>query len=218
MGETLRLHQTSNVVAFGRRDVIAPGYRSAVAAARRCGFDAIQRLAGGRAAAFHTGTLAFSWAIPAIDPRAGVEDRFARVAGIMTRAFRRLGAEARIGEVPGEYCPGAYSVNLDGRIKVMGVGQRLVRGAAHVGGVVVVRDGRKIRDVLTPVYEALELDWDPETAGALEDSLPGVELHQVRTAILDEIALVATIEIGDLSHDVRAMGRRLSTAHAANTH
>ena len=37
----------------------------------------------------------------------------------------------------------------------MGVGQRLVRGAAHVGGVVVVDQGDRIRDVLLPVYDAL---------------------------------------------------------------
>ena len=99
-------------------------------------------------------------------------------------AFERLGIDARIGELPGEYCPGKWSVNVGGRVKVMGVGQRLVRGAAHVGGVVVVDDGERIRDVLIPVYRALQLDWDPRTTGALADRAPGLDNEKVSSAII----------------------------------
>ena len=48
-----------------------------------------------------------------------------RVAGL---GLGRLGVDARVGEVPGEYCPGAFSVNARGRIKLAGVGQRLISG------------------------------------------------------------------------------------------
>ncbi len=216
MGETLRLHATSDVVAFGRRDVVTPGYRQAVAAAQDLGFLAVERLAGGRAAVFHAGTLGFSWAIPAVDPRAGVQERFSRVAELMTAAFRRLGADARIGEVPGEYCPGAFSVNIAGAYKVMGVGQRLVRGAAHVGGVVVVSDAARLRSVLGPVYEALGIDWDAATAGALEDAIPGVDLETVRAAILEEVGRVASVGTATISLEVAEMGRRLSATHRPN--
>ena len=89
-------------------------------------------------------------------------------------ALARLGVDARVGEVPGEYCPGAFSVNARGRTKLAGVGQRLISGAAHLGGVVVVRDSAGVRDVLIPVYEALGLEWDPETTGSVEDEVPGV--------------------------------------------
>ena len=68
MGETFRLYIPGRVVAFGRQDVVAQGYRGAVDACRREGFEAVERLAGGRAAVFHEGTLAFSWAIPTADP------------------------------------------------------------------------------------------------------------------------------------------------------
>jgi octanoyl-[GcvH]:protein N-octanoyltransferase len=213
MPETLRVDAASDVVAFGRRDVITPGYRHAVAAAVARGFEAVERLAGGRAAAFHTGTLAFSWAIPAVDPRAGVQDRFERVSELMATVFRKLGADARVGEVPGEYCPGSHSVNIGGTQKVMGVGQRLVRGAAHIGGVVVVNDAERIRDVLVPVYEALDLAWDPNTAGALDDTVPGVGVEDVRRAILEEVAESATLVTQVLPADVAEMGRRLSPTH-----
>jgi len=37
----------------------------------------------------------------------------------MAAAFRRLGVDARVGEVSGEYCPGAHSVNARGATKLI---------------------------------------------------------------------------------------------------
>ena len=42
--------------------------------------------------------------------------------------------------------------------------------------------------MLEPVYEALELAWDPGTVGAVEDEAPGVTLGDVETAIIAELA------------------------------
>ncbi|HZA60441.1 MAG TPA: lipoate--protein ligase family protein [Actinomycetota bacterium] len=186
--ETLRLHRPAAVVAFGPRDRVAARFLEAVAAAEDNGFAAVERLAGGRAAVFHEGTIAFSWAIPLVTPRDGIRDRFDEIAGVMAEALAGLGVEARIGEVPGEYCPGEHSVNARGRSKLMGVGQRIVSGAAHVGGVVVVSGADRVRTVLLPVYEALDLAWDPSTAGAIEDEVPGIGWDDVEAAILDRFA------------------------------
>ena len=184
--ETLRVYTPADVVAFGPQDTRAEGYATATAAARAAGFEAIERLAGGRAAVFHGGTIAFSWTMADTVPREDVMARFDEAADIMMRALRRLGIDARVGEVPGEYCPGQHSVNARGERKLMGVGQRLIRGAAHVGGVVVVSGGERIRDVLVPVYDALEVAWKPETVGSVEDELGGAEYEAVMEAILAE--------------------------------
>jgi lipoate-protein ligase A len=215
LGETLRIHPTTRVVAFGRQDAIAPGYARAVATARAMGYDPIERLAGGRAAIFHTGTLGFSWAVPAPEPRTHVHRRFETLAEIMCRAFADLGVDARVGEVDGEYCPGAYSVNVGGRYKVMGVGQRLVRGAAHVGGVVVVKGTEELRSVLGPVYGALDLSWQPEAAGALEDATTGIDLASVRRAILHRFGDLAEIATAPLPDPIRRDGVRLAPGHAS---
>jgi lipoate-protein ligase A len=183
MGATLRLHIPGPVVAFGRADRVTPGYGAAVRAAEAHGFTAVERLAGGRAAVFHESTIAFSMAIPEPEPKTGIRQRFEMVAGVMVGAFESLGVDARVGEIAGEYCPGQWSVNVGGKVKVMGVGQRLVRGAAHVGGVVVVDEADRIRDVLIPVYRALGLDWDPRTAGSLADRSPGLTNKLVRKSI-----------------------------------
>jgi lipoate-protein ligase A len=198
IGGTIRLHVPGPVVAFGRADRVTAGYESAVRAARAHGFEAVERLAGGRAAVFHEATIAFSLALPLADPRTGIQERFELVAGIMADAFDDLGVDARIGELPGEYCPGRWSVNVAGKVKVMGVGQRLVRHAAHIGGVVVVDEGHRIRDVLVPVYRALGLDWDPRTAGSLADQSPGITTELVMRSIERRLGEHFSLEEGDL--------------------
>jgi octanoyl-[GcvH]:protein N-octanoyltransferase len=186
--ETLRLHRPARVVAFGPKDRLAEGFGDAVRAAHEQGFASILRLAGGRAAVFHERTLAFSWAIPLPSPREGIRSRFELLAALIAEAFRSLGVDARVGAVPGEYCPGEFSVNARGATKLMGVGQRIVRHAAHVGGVVVVGDGARVRDVLIPVYRALCLEWDPSTSGSLEDEVSGVRWEDARRAIVERFA------------------------------
>lgn len=208
LGGIFRLYVPEPVVAFGLADRVAEGYRFAVRAARAHGFEAVERLAGGRAAVFHRSTIAFSWAVPDPEPRARIRERFDFIASIMVEAFETLGIDARIGEIPGEYCPGDWSVNVGGRVKVMGVGQRLVRRAAHVGGVVVVDDAERIRDVLVPVYRSLRLDWDPRTAGALADRAPGIDIGSVTAAITEAFSSRIPLERGVLPAAVvdRAVG------------
>ena len=186
--ETLRLYRPGAIVAFGPQDASSSGYRAAIEAARNKGFSAVLRLAGGRAAVYHPQTIAFSWAIPSAEPKRGIPQRFEIIAGLMSKAFTRLGIDARIGEVKGEYCPGAYSVSARGQRKLMGVGQRLEAKAAHIGGVVVVGDSSRVRDVLVPVYQALRLEWDPTTTGSLQDEVPGLAYDTVVKAILAEFA------------------------------
>jgi lipoate-protein ligase A len=188
LGEVVRLHETADLVAFGPVDRAGPGFAAAVAAAHAHGFGSIVRLAGGRAAVFHRRTLAFAWIVPAAEPRADVRERFVTLADVVAEALVDLGVDARIGEVPGEWCPGEWSVSAGGRRKIMGVGQRLVRGAAHVGGVIVVGDAGRVRDVLVPVYDALGVPWDPETVGSIEDEVGPVSVAEVADAVQDAFA------------------------------
>ncbi len=185
--EIFRLFVPGRVLAFGGRDVAHPAYPAAAAAARREGFAPVERLAGGRAAVFHEQTLAFAWAIPDRDPRGSVRDRFDQLAALVVAALRGLGVDARVGEVPGEYCPGAYSVNARGRRKLMGVGQRLVAGAAHVGGVVVVDRADLVNRALLPVYAALGYNWNPAATGSLAEEVPAT-LDLVADALVAALA------------------------------
>jgi octanoyl-[GcvH]:protein N-octanoyltransferase len=201
------------MVAFGKQDAVSAGYADAVRAARAGGFEAVERLAGGRAAVFHEDTIAFAWATRAREPRRAITERFEHTAAIFAGALGRLGVDARVGEVPREYCPGGYSVNARGRVKLMGVGQRLIAGGAHVGGVVVVRDAGRVRDILLPVYAALGLDWDPATAGSVADEVPGVDWEGAAGAVVAELAERYELVEATLDEETLALARRLEPEH-----
>ena len=65
--------------------------------------------------------------------------------------------------------------------------QRVIRGAAHVGGVSGVGGSDRIRDVLDPVDRALELDSHPPSAGSIEDELGAATFEDVVGALLTEL-------------------------------
>jgi len=198
----LRLYEPGDAVAFSLLDRAQPGFRSAVAAARALGFDAMLRLAGGRAAVFTRETLGFAWCIPDPEPRATIAARFEETAAVVARALRRLGVDAQIGAVPGEYCPGDHSVNARGKVKLAGTGQRIVKSAAHVGGVIVLGGSARIRDVLAPVYECMGFAWDPATVGSLEDEIGAVARAAVVEALIAELGQTHTLERTPISRAV----------------
>jgi octanoyl-[GcvH]:protein N-octanoyltransferase len=210
---TLRLARPRRVVAFSGRDAASPGFRSAVAAAAAHGFGAVLRLAGGRAAVFTPATLSFSLAEPADPPREGIEARFAAMAGRLRDALGAIGVDARIGEVPGEYCPGAWSVNARGRVKIAGIGQRLLRRAAHTGGVVVVDDAPAIRGVLRDVQAAMDLGWEPATVGAAADEVAGLAWETVRDAVVDAFAVDHDLEPWALDEATLDLADRFAPEH-----
>ena len=211
--ETLRVARPGPMVAFGKRDVVSAGYANAVAAARGAGFEPIERLAGGRAAAFHEGTVSFTHAIPDADPRSGVDGRFEATAALVAAAFARLGVKARIGEIPGEYCPGAHSVNAAGERKLMGVGQRLISGGALVGGLIVVDGADRLNEVLTPVYAALGLDWRPEVTGSVAGEAPATTWDQVVEALIAEYEERHGLEPATLDEETLLLAKRLAPEH-----
>jgi octanoyl-[GcvH]:protein N-octanoyltransferase len=214
--ETLRLARPGPMVAFAKQDAVAPGYRDAVRAARAGGFEPVLRLAGGRAAVFHEQTIALAHAVPDPDPRTGIHSRFDRTAQLIARALRRLHVDARVGEVRGEYCPGGYSVNAREAVKLAGIGQRVIAGASHLGGVIVVGDARRIRDVLVPVYEALKLAWEPATAGAVQDEVDGATPDPwtaVRDALLAEYGRDYEFVEAELDPETVALAHRLAAEH-----
>jgi len=188
MPATIRLYVPGREVAFGRRDAVTPQYPAAVAAARATGFRAVERLAGGRAAVFTEHTIAFSLAVPDTEPQSGIRARFEQIGEIVVAAFARLGVHSGVGEIPGEYCPGEFSINHEGRLKLMGVGQRLARRAAHLGGVISVHRTDLLLRALIPVYRALALEWEPGTTGSLGDIKPTITNEDVLAALKTELS------------------------------
>ena len=213
LADTVRLARPGAMVAFGKQDVASPWFLEAVGAARAGGFDAVKRLAGGRAAVFHEDTVAFAWARATSDPWPGTHDRFREVADIFERALKSLGVDARTSEIPGEYCPGEYSVNARGCTKLVGIGQRIVKGASHIGGVIVVGGSERVRGVLIPVYEALGLDWDPDTTGSVEEEIGPVPFERAVAAVHEELSDGRDLEEAFLDEETLALAELLEPEH-----
>jgi octanoyl-[GcvH]:protein N-octanoyltransferase len=211
--ETLRLYRPDPTVVFSLLDARRPGFGAALQTAREADFASVLRLGGGHAALFHAHTLAFSWATPEPVAHHGVQARFEQIATRIARVLIRLGVDAQVGCVPREYCPGDHSVNAGGRVKLMGVGQRVIRGAAHVGGMIVVDDSAGVRRVLEPVYRALELDWDPATAGSVSDEIGTTSLETVRDAMRADLAERYTLHSVDFDTELLDLARSLTAWH-----
>jgi lipoate-protein ligase A len=216
-GPLVRAYRPWPTVAFGRRDSFLPGFARAAAAAARHGFTPVIRSAGGRAAAYHEQCLVIEEIIAAGDAAAGIQDRFAGDARSQARALRGLGIDARVGEVPGEYCPGEFSVNARGQIKLIGAAQRIISGAWLFASVVVVDGSARLRAVLEDAYAALGLAWNPGSVGAIADERSGATVSEVQDALLVGLAGRHRFTPAQLSAGDLAAGRDLLNRHRVVT-
>jgi octanoyl-[GcvH]:protein N-octanoyltransferase len=211
IGPTLRVYRPGPTVAFGRLDALADGFGAAVAAAHAHGFEPVMRQPGGHAAAYDRGALCVDVVRPETEAIPALQPRFEEAAELFAGALRAVGVDARVGAIPGEYCPGAWTVNARGAIKLVGTAQRVVRGASLLGAVVLVRGGARVRAVLEDVNAALGLSWDPATAGAAEDDVPGLTLEAVERAVLERYAArFGPLEPGSLDAATVARARSLA--------
>ncbi|WP_104161278.1 lipoate--protein ligase family protein [Arthrobacter sp. ZGTC212] len=208
LGPTLRLYRPRPTVALGQRDARLPGFDDAVRACRAQGFEPLVRKAGGRAAAYHQGCLVVDHVEPGTNAVAGSRARFAAFGDMYASVLRRAGADAAVGEIPGEYCPGEFTVHgttAGGRkIKLVGTAQRVVSGAWLFSSVFVVQDAAPLRRVLDECYAALGLDWNPDTAGAAEDT-GTVDLEGVEAALIEAYAARTSLGFGDFDTVARSL-------------
>ena len=95
----------------------------------------------------------------------------------------------------------------------MGVGQRLVRGAAHVGGVIVVRDAKRVAQVLGPIYRAMEMEFDPQAVGSVDQEIPEVNVAQLRAALLERFAAEAELAPAEPGSELLELAAEFESEH-----
>lgn len=210
-GSALRVFRPGPTVAFGRLDALRHGFAAACDAARRHGHTPVIRPAGGHAAVYDPRSVVVEHVTAEEDVTAGLQERFVAQSELLRDVLARLGLDARIGELRGEYCAGAHSINLGGRLKVVGIAQRAIRGAALTTAVVTVEDGPHLRAVIEDVYVALGLDVVPATAGTIDELLPGTTAARVA----DLVAAAYGGTPAALGHDLLAAARALVPRHVA---
>ncbi len=171
-------------VSFGPRDRNHPAYVTVVDEVRAHGFSPVERSMGGRPVAMHRECLALVVGFPA---GGTIRSRYRVVADAVEEALHDWGLQTEQSCVPASFCPGEYS--LVGTGKVAGFAQRVRTENAAVGGFVIVCAHDPIVDVLAPIYDLLELPFEPGTVGSLERSgldhtaeelLPQLEDHLAR--------------------------------------
>jgi lipoate-protein ligase A len=180
----VRVYAPLPTVAMSRRESRLPGFETARAASVQRGFTPVIRPTGGRAVAYDESCIVFDVIAP---EREGAIDQarfFREVGDALTASLRKLGVDARVGDVPGEYCPGEFSINARGAVKLIGTSQRAVRGARLLSGMLPLAGVERFTDVLLAVNAALELDWDPATFGTLATEVPRMPRTMVERALI----------------------------------
>ena len=198
----LRLYRPVPTVGFSRRDERTPGYPDAADAARAHGFQPAVRSPGGRAAAYHCDCLCFDLALPD-SGEYGPAQHMSALGELLAGVLRDGGVDARVGEVEGEYCPGRFSVKAGGVGKIVGTAGRRIRGGLLLGGSIVVADAGPLRAVLTDVYPALGLSFDPRTVMSAADFGLTAEVPEVQDALIAALDPVTELSFVPLPDSVQ---------------
>jgi lipoate-protein ligase A len=179
---TARIYEPGPTVAFSKLDSHAPGFAAACDAARAHGYEPVVRLGGGHAAAYGPGCLIHEEIAPHHSTLEGLGERYAQESALVEGALAGFGVAVTAGQLDGEYCAGAHSLHTGG-VKVAGIAQRVVKGAALISTAVLVDAGPSLRAVLVDVYRALGIDWRPETAGSIADVAAAPALADLAAAL-----------------------------------
>ncbi|MDH2442936.1 lipoate--protein ligase family protein [Amnibacterium sp. CER49] len=172
-GSTTRLvrwYRPLATAAFSRRETRVPGFDEAVSAAAAAGYVPAVRPTGGRAVVYDAASAVIDLVEP-IDPDEGHRAVYQRVADAVVEVLRDLGADAAVGEVPGEYCPGDFSIGARGVVKLAGIAQRATRDGRLTSVVLSVQPSPQALALLTEIYDDMAFAWDPSTFGSLEHEL-----------------------------------------------
>lgn len=171
-------------ICFSRLDQLSPGYERARELTREMGLPAVKRISGGSAVAAHAGVLRIFLAAPHGPGDIAVRPRFSSMLSALSAALAALGVPVRAGQLPGEYCPGQFSLSHRGK-KLVGMGQRSRRSAHHLCAMLSLSGSDLTASRLQPVYGALGRSFDPGRVGDLESL--GVARRDAEQAVLQSL-------------------------------
>jgi octanoyl-[GcvH]:protein N-octanoyltransferase len=175
-GPTALIWTSSPYVGVTRPETRLPGFEKAMRAATDLGFPVLIRSSGGGAVAANEGSISFSLTFPVEDLRQGLYERYAEGVELISAALQRIGVDAEVGAVEGEFCSGAHSVRSGGPwgVKHAGLAQRVTRRAARLEALVLVSETGELVRLLQRFYDALDLPFRSESVGDLPADVPRV--------------------------------------------
>jgi octanoyl-[GcvH]:protein N-octanoyltransferase len=184
----LRFRRPRPTAAFSPQDTTHPDYERIMQLAAARGFAPIERGTGGRLTMFDENSFAITLIWPHPEPHAHTIKRYDVFSGIIADALKSLGIDARVGELPDEYCPGKYSINADGRVKLVGIAQRMNRRCVQMGAIIAVDRSNTACAAIAEAYDAMGLPFDPGTYGAVTELVPALSytnaIASIRQAVI----------------------------------
>lgn len=188
----IRFYRPEPTAAFSPRDTSHPRHADVAQHLATRGFAAVERGAGGQLAVYDSAALVIDLVSPHPQPREQTRERFRAFSEIIASALIGLQIDARVGEVPGEYCPGNYSINAGGRIKLMGLAQRVVKHGYHLGAVISLEHSAPALAAVADAYAMFDIPFAPATFGAVRDLRPDL----ASSVVCDVLAAAVTRALG----------------------
>ena len=158
----LRIWRPVPAVSFSKVDMLSPGAGAALAVAEQAGIPFVQRMSGGHAVIAGPESLGVGVA-EASQTFEATQERYERMSAAIVAALGALGVPAEPGALPGEWCPGTWSIH-SGPVKLAGLSQRAIRGAAWTEAVIQLEPPADPA-LWEAVYAALQLPLDTRTLG-----------------------------------------------------
>lgn len=183
----LRFRTPRPTAAFSPQDASHISYEQAKAVALGHGFEPVERGTGGRLTMFDEHALAITLIWPHADPHLHMMQRYEIFSGAIAGALAKLGIDARVGELPNEYCPGKFSINSAGQVKLVGIAQRMNRRCFQMGAIIAVDRSDKACAGIAEAYRTMALPFDPDTYGGIRDTAPNVTYDDVRSSMISAI-------------------------------
>jgi lipoate-protein ligase A len=187
---SLRVYRPRPTAAFSPRDTVHLAYGEVTKNLVARGFTPAERGAGGQLAVYDEAALVIDLVAPHPQPRENTRDRFRLFADMLAAALRHIGVDARVGAVPGEYCPGDFSVNAGGTVKLAGLAQRVVKHGYHMGAVLSVGRSDAAREAVAEAYALMNIPFDPATFGSVAGCL-----GKMPTTVYTDIASAISVQL-----------------------
>ena len=184
---SLRFYRPLPTAAFSPRDTSHPAHEAVIELLRARGFAPSERGAGGQLAVYDQSALVIDLVAPHPEPRENTRDRYRLFSGLIASAFAAAGVDARVGEIAGEYCPGDYSVNAEGRIKLAGLAQRIGKQGYHMGAVLSIGHSEAARAAVAEAYAMMSIPFESATFGSMADLVPVPSIEDACNAIATTI-------------------------------
>ena len=136
---------------------------------------------------FDENALGITIIAPHAAPHQHMMMRYGILSAAIATGLHTLDIDARVGELPNEYCPGKFSINAEGRIKLVGVAQRMNQHCVQMGAIISVIRSVEACAGIAEAYRGMGLNFDPDTYGAITDLKPSLTYAEVKSAFMQTV-------------------------------